>query len=175
MDWSGVLEDLFQPLRELLTGFGAREWLVLFALLFFGLLFLVSRGFGWHKLARHYASRNRYRGTWISQPHEDGKGLGGLMLTFNHCESEDAVRLGADGKGLYLQAWIGFRPFHPPLFFPWSDVRCAGVAELPWTDRVTLYRFTFAKSPTIPLDVDGHVAREIELRSQGRWTMPADR
>lgn len=56
---------------------------------------------------------------------------------------------------------LPFRPFHPPIFVPWSDVGSVAKAGFPWSEK-----------KNVPLQVDREVAGEIEKRSQGRWTMP---
>jgi hypothetical protein len=68
---------------------------------------------------------------------------------------------------------IVFRLFHPPLFVPWSDVRSEWIQGAPWSRKKNVLRITFVALPEIPLDVDQHIAREMQKLAEGRWTMPA--
>ncbi len=166
------LPEVFAHIKTMVTNLGMREGLILFSLFFAGMLYVGSRVSGWHDLAKHYPVRNRYEGKWISQPDFFGRDSGGLDIYFNNGASEDAIKLGADSEGLYLSMSIGFRFFHPPLFVPWSDVRSVWLQGVPWLKTKNLLRITFAQSPNVPLDVDRHVAGEIQKRSGGLWTMP---
>jgi hypothetical protein len=143
-----------------------------FLALFLGVLYFGSRATGWHKLAKHYPCRNPYQETWITQPDFFDKDSGGLNLRFNTSESEDAIKLGADYQGLYLTMSLGFRFFHPPLFVPWEDVRTVWTKAAPWLKEKNLLVITFAEQPDIPLEVDRHVAGEMEKRALGRWSVP---
>lgn len=163
--------DVAAEIEKQLAHLGMREWLVVFAAAIALLLYLVSRGYGWHDLARHYRSRNPYRGEWITQPAEDGEPTGELEVYFNNSVSQNAIKVGADSQGLHLATSAVFRLFHPPLFIPWNEVTAVGVREVPWI-RENLVRFTFALAPEVPVDVDSEVARVIEKRSGGRWNMP---
>lgn len=169
----GIQEyDFIAQLERLAANLGLRGWLTVVALLILGVLFVGARISGWHKLAEHYASADRYEGRWISQLDDSGK-EGGLEVSLRYSVSENAIKLGADARGLYLQMSLPFRPFHPPLFIPWRDIESVGVQELPWVKKKTLVRITFAQAPSIPLDVDWYVAGEIQQRANGQWKIPA--
>lgn len=163
--------DFIAQLESFVASLGLRGWLTLVAVLILGLLFVGARISGWHELAKHYASADRYQGRWISQPDDSGQ-EGGLEVSLRHSVSENAIKLGADPRGLYLQMSLPFRPFHPPLFVPWREIESAGVQELPWLEKKTLVRITFRQAPDIPLDVDWHVAAEIQQRANGQWKIP---
>jgi len=96
-----------------------------------------------------------------------------VNVYFNNGESDGAIKLGADGHGLHIVMSTVFRPFHPPLFVPWSDISGVWLQGTPWINEKNLLRITFAQSPGIPLDVDRHIAGEMQKKSEGRWTMPA--
>lgn len=169
----GIQEyDFIAQMERLAAGLGLRGWLTMVALLILGVLFVGARISGWHELAKHYASYDRYEGRWISQLDDSGQ-EGGLEVSLRHSVSENAIKLGADSRGLYLQMSLPFRPFHPPLFIPWGDIKSVGIQELPWVNKKTRVRITFTQAPGIPLDVDWYVAGEIQQRANGRWKMPA--
>lgn len=167
------LDALIQRLTTVVANLGLIEWLCIFALLLGGGLFLASRLNGWHTLAKHYGTQQRYQGAWISQPDDSGKEAGGLSVTLNSGESENAIKLGADRDGVYLAMSLGFRPFHPPLFIPWNDIKAVWVAGAPWLKTRNLLRITFRDCPHIPLEVDRHVANRLEEHAEGRWKIPA--
>ena len=149
----------------------ARGLFILIGIFLIGMFYLLSWGTGWRDLSRQYAARDRYQGEWITQPNLDGTLRSGPYVLLNGSESDNAIEVGADRQGLYLSMPMEYRLFHPPLFIPWSDVSCIRVRAAPWTGE-NLVRFTFAKSPSIPLDVEVPVAMEIQGRSEGRWTIP---
>lgn len=159
-------------IKKMLENLGGGQWLLIAVAVIAGILYLGSRLSGWRRLAERYPAREPYRGEWISQPDSEGE-PSGLMVTLNHGQSEDAIKLGADSQGLHMVMSAGFRLFHPPIFVPWSEVRSVRGQELPWMGK-NLVRITFAACPDIPLDVDRHVAREIERLSKGRWAVPPD-
>ena len=165
--------ELFLKIKSTIMNFGLREWLILIGILFAGILYAGSRLSGWNRLAGYYPGQNRYQGDWISQPDSDGRDSGGVDVYLNNNLSEGAIRLGADAEGLYLSMSIVFRLFHPPLFVPWSDVRSEWIQGAPWSRKKNVLRITFAALPEIPLDVDRHIAREMQKLAEGRWTMPA--
>lgn len=138
-----------------------------FTLLILGALFFFSRAEGWHELHKYYPVRDPYQGRWL------GKDLDDMHVQFNHSETVNAINVGADSQGMYLSVSMVFRPFHPPLFIPWSDVAGVGVKEVPWLKKDNLVKFTFAMNPNIPVYLDPSFAEEIENLSQGQWRMPA--
>jgi hypothetical protein len=165
------LEKIAEHLEKICAEIGMRNSFIAVAVLFVAFFYVISRVFGWHDLTKHYPGRNPYQGEWISHPEVEGQ-QGGLIVYFNHGVSEDAIKLGADREGLYIEASLAYRLFHPPLFVPWSDVTSSAVKEVPWLKKANLVRFTFAMRPDLPLEVDSYVAREVEKRAEGRWTMP---
>lgn len=149
--------------EKVLANIGLRDCLIFCTLCILALLFFFSRSNGWHHLAKYYPTRNPYQGKWI------GSDLDEMEVQFNHSKAVNAIRLGADSQGLYLSAWIGFRPFHPPLFIPWSDVTGVRIKEVPWLKEPNLVKFSFAMKPDIPVYVGTDIAAEVEKNSQDQW------
>jgi hypothetical protein len=81
----------------------------------FLLLFLLVHTFssGWHRLAKAYRTRNQFHG-------EKWSGQSGTFGLFSHYYG--LLVVGANHKGLYLAVSLLLRPFHPPLFIPWSHI-----------------------------------------------------
>jgi hypothetical protein len=55
------------------------------------------------------------------------------------------LTISADSQGIYLRTFFLFRPFHPPLFIPWTD--------LDYTDKRMWFmrgvKLSFAKAPGV--------------------------
>jgi len=78
------------------------------------LCFFLARVGGWRQLARRYRSRERFEGKRI------------LMQTLRMrwmVSYGNSVHFGANARGLHISMFLFFRPFHPPLFIPWGDVK----------------------------------------------------
>lgn len=80
---------------------------------FFSLiLFLLSKVGGWSALATRYRMDRPFQGSiWRFQ-------LGFL----GSVRYRGALTVGSGMEGLYLAVFLLFRPFHPPLLIPWSEV-----------------------------------------------------
>ena len=155
-----MMTMLAAHLEKTAASLGMRDCLIMFSMVMLGILFFFSRVGGWHELAKHYPAPKRYGGAWISNEVHFGNTSG------------DSIQVGADSQGLYLSIWIGLRPFHPPLFVPWSDVTAVGYQSVPWNKKNTGVRITFALGPVIALEIDTGSAKEIEGWSEGQWRMP---
>ena len=69
-----------------------------------------------------------------------------------------ALTVGASETGLFLATLSIFRPFHPPLFIPWTEVS----AE-PITSRFgTAARLAFASVPGVRVTLSGRAAARLE-------------
>lgn len=165
------LAEHFKRLIEYTEKHAYLTWGI-FGALFLGFMLLGSRVSGWHKIATHYPCTNRYEGAWITQPDSFDRDSGRVIVYFNNGESDGAIKLGADYNGLYLVMSDLFRLFHPPIFVPWNDVKSEWVSNAPWLKEKTTLRITFTDFPNIPLEVDRHIAGEMEKRAEGRWKAP---
>ena len=97
--------------------------------LFFSLiLFVLSQVGGWSRLAQRYRSDLAFQGSlWKFQ-------FGFLgAVRYN-----SALTVGSGMQGLYLATFFLFRPFHPPLLIPWSDVSVGKVKQALWMRLVEL-------------------------------------
>jgi hypothetical protein len=76
------------------------------------ILFTLSQVGGWSSLASRYRMDHPFQGTlWRFQ-------YGALGVT----QYKSALTVGSGTEGLYLAVFFFFRPFHPPLLIPWSEV-----------------------------------------------------
>ena len=77
------------------------------------IVWLISAVGGWSSLAAHYRNELPFTGrTWSFR-----SGMMGGIARYN-----GALTVGVNPSGLYLSVLPLFRPGHPPLFIPWSDV-----------------------------------------------------
>lgn len=159
------MDEIAERVEKVLTAFGMRNTLLAFFLLILGVLYFFSRVNGWHELSQYYPTRNPYQGKWIVHDLDE------VEVRFNASDGVNSIRLGADAQGLYISMWIGFRPFHPPLFIPWSDVTAVRIKETPWLKKPNLVKYTFAMNPDIPVYVGTYIAEEIEKHAGGQWKM----
>lgn len=173
---SDPIERFFEPiaqrLEKLLSGFAPWQGFALVALCILIVLIYGSISSGWFKLAQRYPLEHRFDGEWIRMPDFFGNEGARFALDFNNQEQE-SVDLGVDSQGLYLSMSLPFRIFHAPIFVPWSDVTSVAWPGIPWSDKKTDVRFTFARCPDVPLAVGLDVAREMEKRTAGRWSVPS--
>lgn len=83
----------------------------------FMLMALMSRLSGWAALAEVYPAFESYDGAARRFSSISMERLKGLPTNYN-----GVVTLGADVRGLHLRILLPFRPYHPDLVIPWSDV-----------------------------------------------------
>ncbi|MBX3468307.1 MAG: hypothetical protein KF878_15660 [Planctomycetes bacterium] len=100
--------------------------LLLFPLLWVAILVVIALVGGWSLLARDHRA--------VARPAEVQRfvsGRFGLLMNYNHC-----LVVAAADEGLFLGVLLPFRPGHPDLLVPWSEVRVleerAGLVR-PWT------------------------------------------
>lgn len=85
---------------------------LLFPLVWSGALMLVAHTGGWARIAAEYRSWDPFEGRrWRFQSGQFGWSNYGNCLT-----------VGAARQGLYFSVLFLFRPGHPPILVPWSDV-----------------------------------------------------
>ena len=120
----------------------------------------VALGFlgGWHELARAYRAREPFRG--VSWPFQSGRMWG--LTRYNHI-----LTVGASAEGLSLRVFGPFRPGHPPLFIPWSDLSSVEPKRRLFRDEIEL-RFRGARTP-----VQLSAALEERLRGAAGTSWPA--
>jgi hypothetical protein len=79
------------------------------------------------------------------------------------------LTLGANHMGLHMSVVILLRPGHRPLFIPWTDVSVE-VGRVWLTSVATL---TFARKPSVTLQISTRLARQLMERSNHAFEIPA--
>lgn len=88
---------------------------------------IASRASGWHRMTQRFGSPGPFGSV--------GERVRFASAQIGWANYSGALELRASASGLFLATVWVFRPFHPPLFIPWSDLqvhpaRWPGVA--PW-------------------------------------------
>jgi hypothetical protein len=133
---------------------------LVFVAIWYGTMVLVSRMGGWSRLARAYDHPGPFDG--FRKRFVTGVMTGGPFFGFP-CNYGNCLTVGADSHGLYLAVFVIFRPGHPPLFVPWSDI-----TVVPVKGRFYAYAdFSFAEVPKVRLRITYPVARQL-ISAAGR-------
>ncbi len=88
---------------------------------------IVSRTSGWHRLAGRFGSPGPFASV--------GERMRFASAQIGWGNYSGALELRASASGLYLAPIWVFRPFHPPLFIPWSEIvvhPARGPGAAPW-------------------------------------------
>lgn len=109
---------------------------VAFIAIWVGVMWLLSRISGWHKLAKYYLYRGEIRGV--------SRSFQGAMLGYSRwrlVRYRGCLNVTVDSGMLILKPWFIFGAFHPPLGIP--------LEELMRADRTFLF-WTFCELRTVP-------------------------
>lgn len=133
---------------------------LLFPLFFVAVWITVLRlisAMGWQRLAEVYGSEKACEGTrWYMQSAKVGK------AAYNGC-----LIVGANYNGLYLSILFLFRPWHPPLFIPWTDIS-AKEAKRPLL-LGDLSILTFNRAPGLELVLRKRLTEKIRAQYRNYW------
>jgi hypothetical protein len=111
---------------------------------------------GWQGLAENYRATEPFEGRrWRFQSGSMRWGTG-----YRNC-----LTLGADRTGLFVSVLFLFRPGHPPLFVPWSDIT-VGSREL---SSIRTCRMEFARTPGISLSFMTGIADKLRAEAGTSW------
>lgn len=113
-------------------------FLIGFPLLWTGALGLISL-IGWRKLAMHYREMRQPEGERIGSSRS---------LRINMANYNGVIHARAGRDGLYLSVMFLFRPFHPPILIPWSDLQAMGPRNLL---VFTYFQLRPAQAPSVNL------------------------
>jgi hypothetical protein len=117
-------------------------------------LLAVSILSGWSELAPRFPRNSEplgpvyASGSWFN-----------LVYLRNWCKYSGAINFEAAEDALYLNAIPLFRPFHPPLRIPWSEIRISSSTYL-FKDFLVL---TLGNAEQIPLRISSGLARDLGL------------
>jgi hypothetical protein len=121
----------------------------LFLLVWFGSMFLIARVGGWRDLARVYREETPME---FARQWRNKYGKMRYATGYNGC-----LNIAASAMGMRLWLWTMFRPAHPPLFIPWSDISTAVEQGI----FVEMVRFSFQRVPGATLVLRRKLAEEI--------------
>ncbi len=130
---------------------------LIFAASWLLLCFLLARVGGWRSLARHYRSRERFRGErlWMQTLRMR------WMVNYGN-----GVNFGVDPRGLHLSMFLFFRPFHRSIWIPWSELSVAEVHDPLGARFVGL---TTGSEPEITLYLSEGLALRLAEKAGGSW------
>jgi hypothetical protein len=126
----------------------------IFAVVWTAIMNLVARMGGWSRLAEVYRLSQPFEGyrTRFATGAFAGGSFFGLPCNYGSC-----LTLGSNSQGLYLAVFPVFRPGHPPLFIPWSDV----TAQVKQGWLMTSTTFAFRQAPSVRLRIAHTLARQL--------------
>lgn len=117
-------------------------WLVVFPLLWCGVLFLLSLVGGWRRLASEYPAGDvapeRQTGVWFAM--------------FGFVNYRGVLTVGCDGVAVTFRVLILFRPFHPPIAIPLAALR--GTVTRGFFARMVRLERRDGSGPVIRLPLD---------------------
>jgi hypothetical protein len=122
--------------------------LIVFPAWWMFVLSMLGRMSGWRRLATQYETR--------TEP--EGEKLRGQSMRLSSTSYNGAVNFVFAANGFYLAAWAIFRPGHPPLLIPWSDIRYVGPKKILW---MTFDAFEIKANPPLTFHVLPKVSSRI--------------
>ncbi|MEL7071554.1 MAG: hypothetical protein AAGN15_23295 [Cyanobacteria bacterium J06581_3] len=129
-------------MAETLTALFLPLWLLLFLVMWFGMIWLIAKMGSWQTLAKVYGIEK-----YPARPRQNG-GLQTILL--NRSRYKNSVTVAFDEDGIYLHPIIFFRFKHDLLYIPWEDITVH-----PKSASRSLFgfdftrRLTFAKVPDV--------------------------
>jgi hypothetical protein len=108
----------------------------------------ISRITGWHRLAGQF----RFEGELPEKRWRWRSGRMRWTTRYGNC-----LNFSADQRGFYMSVVAFFRPFHPPLFVPWSEIE-VGEKSLFFIPR---REFILGREARIPLWISTRLGEEI--------------
>jgi len=93
-----------------------------FAALWCFILWGISRTCGWRRLAERFGDTSSFHGEITRF----------CSARIGFANYTGALRVGATDLGLYLAPMRFFRPFHPPLLIPWTEVEADAREARTW-------------------------------------------
>jgi hypothetical protein len=129
----------------------------LFILFWCAILSLIAVLSGWATLAQRFRLTATFAGpTWAFQS--------ARMRWNSHYGS--CLNVSADATGLKLSVLFLFRPGHPPLFVPWSEISVAKRWRFLFFRQVKLL---LGRGEQIPLVIGGGLADRIQAAAGANW------
>jgi hypothetical protein len=144
--------DLFQSHPSLVIVFFIAFWCFV--------TFLISVITGWHSLAQRFRYTDDFDGeTWGFRS--------AYTRFFSHYGS--CLKFGANSSGLYMSIFPLFRPGHPPLLIPWSEVTVIqGETGFLFFKRRKLL---LGREEPIPLSISAALAENLKRAAGHAWPL----
>jgi hypothetical protein len=114
----------------------------LFVVFWFIMMAVLAQASGWAILADIYPAHESYEGPAKRFSSISLERIKNMPATYN-----GVVNVGADARGLRLSLFFLFRPYHPELAAPWSEISARSKKSL-LVDGVEL---SFARAPAVRL------------------------
>lgn len=130
---------------------------IFFILMWFKVVIGFSKITDWDKLALKYRTSDRPDNKLMRavQIHWSSSMMAGNIYT-----------LEATSKGMYLGVLFLFRPGHPPLHIPWSDIKTTTVRRT-FRNRVQM---SFGSGVSKPFEISESVAKKLKADSNGQFS-----
>jgi hypothetical protein len=119
-------------------------------------VYLISIMSGWRTLSHRFQAQQPFMGqkwTWQSAGMRRG-------ARYNNC-----LTLGSDSMGLFLDVMRLFRPGHPPLFIPWTEIT---VRHQPWAPG-EMVEIKLGRAEQIAFRVPGWMASRLQAMAGSYW------
>ncbi len=128
----------------------------LFAVVWLGVCFLVARLGGWSRLAEVYPRLGAF----------DGKRLYlQTAILARGMRYGNSVTIGAGHQGLYLAPLLPFRPGHPPILVPWTEIRVEETRGF-WAHGLEL---KFLRVEDVSLKISPAAGRQLRQWAGDAW------
>jgi len=132
-----------------------------FIFFWYGVVSLIAVFSGWMMLSRRFRLTSVFTGaTW-----EFRSARMRWTSRYGNCLS-----IGADPAGLKLSVFFPFRPGHPPLFVPWSEISVARRRDFLFIRQVKLL---LGREEQIPFVISGGLADRIQAAAGASWPIEA--
>jgi hypothetical protein len=129
--------------------------LLAITILWCGVVTLISLASGWRALARRFRSQLPFQG-----PRWRWEAGAMRFARYNNC-----LIVGADPMGIYLSTMILFRPGHPALFIPWTEI-AAGSRNTIFGEQMQL---TLGSTEQIPFTIRPILADRLKSAAGASW------
>lgn len=132
-----------------------------FILFWCGVVLVIAAFSGWMTLSRRFRLTSVFTGpSWAFRSAR-------MRWT---CRYGNCLEIGANPEGLKLSVFFPFRPGHPPLLIPWSEISVAKRRNLLFIRQVKLL---LGREEQIPLVISGGLADLVQTAAGPSWPIEA--
>ena len=132
--------------------------LLLFAIFWTLLINVIALASGWKLLAKRFRAQQPFSGpVWKWQ----------YAVFRRFCGYNGCLIAGADPMGLFLNVMLSFRPGHPPLFIPWTEIT---LPHRPWRPDEWV-DFILGSNERIPFKIRGKLASRLQANAGTSWPL----